>query len=66
MQTLKPEQAKTEQEYNSALAEEKENEAFGEARRMAKSAHRNVRNVGIIKLVHEFGMDIECPCSHCK
>lgn len=61
-----PENAKTEQEYNLARVEEKENEAYGEAKKMSRSAYRNVRNMGMITLAHRFGEDVECPCSHCR
>lgn len=61
-----PEQAKTQTEYTTALAEEKENEAYEETKRMSKSVNMNVRNASAIILSHRFGQDVECPCSHCK
>ena len=63
---MTPEQSKTEAEYITALANEKENEAYAEAIRMSRSVKQNVRNMGAIILSHRFGQDVECPCSHCK
>ena len=61
---MTPEKAKTEIEYSTALAMEREDAKYTEAKRMSKSVSRNVRNMARIILSHEFG-EGDCVCNTC-